>query len=145
MSGRGQQSREEDGIVRIDTGLNRGSPHGYVFVIYSFYSMDFQAAADEIGISVEAYKRLCSLFLDTTREDLRALASAFDNENREEIGSLAHHIKGAASNMEFEEMMQTAKELQLKAAEAPFSELEELRVRIEHHFSHIETLLGELT
>ena len=115
------------------------------FVIDSNYSMDFQAAADEIGISVEAYTRLCSLFLETTKGDLRALASAFDNGNREEIGSLAHHIKGAAANMEFNEMMEEARTLQTKAAEAPFLELEELRTRIEQHFSRIEMLLGELT
>ncbi len=115
----------------------------YIFMIHSNNSMDFRAAADEIGISVEAYTRLCSLFLETTKGDLRALSSAFDNENRDEIESLAHHIKGAASNMEFDDMREEARELQIQAAEAPFSELENLRVRLEKHFSHIETLLGE--
>jgi HPt (histidine-containing phosphotransfer) domain-containing protein len=77
--------------------------------------MDLHNAADEIGISIEAYKHLCSLFIENTDKDMVKLKAAFDSNRRKEAADLAHHIKGAASNMEFPHMADTAKRLQLQA------------------------------
>ncbi|SRR6056297_200149 len=77
--------------------------------------MDIQSKADEIGISVDAYKRLCSLFINNTDKDLDLLSTAITSNDIQIISDTAHHIKGAASNMEFETMADLAKELQLLA------------------------------
>ncbi|MDY7028151.1 MAG: Hpt domain-containing protein [Spirochaetota bacterium] len=74
--------------------------------------IDIEAAADEIGISVDAYRRLCSLFLETMQKDTARLREALETEQREEILSRAHHIKGAAANLEFTVLSVKAEEMQ---------------------------------
>lgn len=105
--------------------------------------MDFEHLAGEIGISVEAYKRLCTTFLRTTKEDISSLSEALKSENREEISSISHHIKGSASNMEFEEISDEAKKLQTSAFDAPLSQLKSHFERICTMFEEIEEELGE--
>ncbi len=81
--------------------------------------MNLKNTAEEIGISVEAYKRLCRLFLDNTDTDIDKLKTAFAQRRLKDAADIAHHIKGAASNMDFTEMADTAKRLQLKTLEYP--------------------------
>ena len=95
--------------------------------------MNFREAAQEIGISTEAYTRLYALFIESTEEDLRSLKSAEERGDREKIASLAHHIKGAASNMEFNTLMEEARRLESSAAEAGEEEIS----------SRIEKINGE--
>src|SRR6056297_3235525 len=91
--------------------------------------MNLKNTAEEIGISVEAYKRLCRLFINNTDTDIVKLKTAFDHGRLQEAADIAHHIKGAASNMDFNEMAHTAKSLQLKTLKHP-SDNHEL---IEHY------------
>lgn len=77
--------------------------------------MILKNAAEEIGISVEAYKRLCSLFIENTDKDIVKLKEAFAANRQQEAADIAHHIKGAASNMDFLKMAETAKRLQIEA------------------------------
>ena len=77
--------------------------------------MNLNNAAAEIGISVEAYKRLCSLFIENTDNDIVKLKEACDANRLQDAADIAHHIKGAASNMDFLQLADTAKQLQLKA------------------------------
>ena len=80
--------------------------------------MDLKNAADEVGISVEAYKRLCRLFIENTDNDIVKLKEACDANRLQEAADIAHHIKGAASNMDFLQLADTAKRLQLKALDS---------------------------
>jgi HPt (histidine-containing phosphotransfer) domain-containing protein len=105
--------------------------------------MDFQKAAEEIGISVKAYKNLCSLFIKTTKNDLQSLSEAIEAENREEIASLAHHIKGSASNMEFTGLMEEAKTLNEVAEDAALSQIRGHFDTIQKLFNDIEEQFGE--
>lgn len=86
--------------------------------------IDMESAADEIGISLDAYRRLCSLFLETMEKDTARLREALVTEQREEIRSRAHHIKGAAANLEFTVLSLKAEEMQ-HAAHG--EEMEQLR------------------
>ncbi|MFP4618251.1 MAG: Hpt domain-containing protein [Spirochaetaceae bacterium] len=105
--------------------------------------MNMQQAAEEIGISVEAYRSLCSLFLKTTKNDLQTLYRAVEEEKRETISEQAHHIKGAASNMEFDKLMEEAEKLNKAAADAPVSELKRHAEKINMLFVEIEAVLGD--
>ncbi|MFO7850630.1 MAG: Hpt domain-containing protein [Spirochaetia bacterium] len=105
--------------------------------------MNLPLKAEEIGISIEAYKNLCSLFLKTTKNDLQALFRALEAEDREEIAAHAHHIKGAASNMEFKSLMEETEKLNNAAADAPLEELHGYAEQINKLFTEIETELGE--
>jgi len=88
--------------------------------------IDSAAAAEEIGISEESYKKLCSLFLETMKEDTAGLREALSTERRKDIRSLAHHIKGAAANLDFMTLSIKAEELQ-KAADDEDMELLRLK------------------
>ncbi len=76
--------------------------------------MNIQTAAEEIGISVDAYKRLCTLFIKNTDKDLSQLHTAIENKSMKTAADTAHHIKGAASNMDFSLLAKLAKDLQLR-------------------------------
>jgi len=75
--------------------------------------MNIQSSAAEIGISVEAYKRICVLFIENTDKDLLQLKSELGLRNFTQSAATAHHIKGAAANMDYEELADLAKKLQL--------------------------------
>lgn len=102
--------------------------------------IDIEAAADEIGISVEVYRRLCSLFLETMETDTARLREAFETEQREEIRDLAHHIKGAAANLEFTVLSLKAEEMQHAAGD---KEIEQLRSMADSLFEEYNTIKAE--
>jgi len=102
--------------------------------------IDIQAAADEIGISAEAYRRLCQLFLETMETDTARLREALETEQREEIRSRAHHIKGAAANLEFTVLSLKAEEIQHAAYD---KELEQLRSMADSLFGEYNLIKAE--
>jgi len=102
--------------------------------------IDMKAAADEIGISVEVYRRLCSLFLETMETDTARLREALETERREEISSRAHHIKGAAANLEFTVLSLIAEEMQHAACD---KEIEHLRSMADSLFEEYNTIKAE--
>lgn len=81
--------------------------------------MDLSKTAEEIGISVESYKRLYSIFLVNTDKDIVKLRAALRDHSLQTAADLAHHIKGAASNMDLFELASEAQSLQLKALQKP--------------------------
>ncbi|MGC9312349.1 MAG: Hpt domain-containing protein [Sediminispirochaetaceae bacterium] len=102
--------------------------------------IDIEAAADEIGISVDAYRRLCSLFLETMEKDTMQLREALETEQREEIRSRAHHIKGAAANLEFTVLSLKAEEMQHAADDG---EMEQLRSMADSLFEEYNIIKAE--
>ncbi len=105
--------------------------------------MNLNTIAEEIGISVEAYKRLCRIFLDNTDQDIVKLKKALLDNRLQDAADLAHHIKGAASNMDFDEMASTAKGLQLKTLEKP-RDTEELIADYERLRAMYQSIKSEL-
>jgi HPt (histidine-containing phosphotransfer) domain-containing protein len=70
--------------------------------------MNISAMAAELGLEEEDVRRMVRTFLDSTEEDLMRLGRAFSKGDTEKIGSIAHHIKGAASNLELREIVEAA-------------------------------------
>lgn len=102
-----------------------------------------KATAEEIGISEEAYKRLCATFVKKTREDLASLSEAVQNLERESISTLAHHIKGSAANMDFDDLMETAQKINLNASTAPVEEIKRDVERMYTLFAEVEKEIGD--
>ncbi|MCF7949573.1 MAG: Hpt domain-containing protein [Spirochaetia bacterium] len=75
--------------------------------------MNIRSSAAEIGISVEAYKRICTLFIENTDKDLLLLKTDLEENDLTQSAATAHHIKGAAANMDYEDLASLAKKLQL--------------------------------
>ena len=54
-------------------------------------------------------------FLRATREDLEGLQAAFRAVDAQRVAALAHHIKGAAANLEVEGIRRPAEDLETRA------------------------------
>jgi HPt (histidine-containing phosphotransfer) domain-containing protein len=70
--------------------------------------MDIAAMAAELGLEEEDVRGLVRTFLDSTEEDLVQLRRAYSEGDAEKLGSIAHHIKGAAANLELSEIAEAA-------------------------------------
>jgi HPt (histidine-containing phosphotransfer) domain-containing protein len=77
--------------------------------------MDIAALADEFGLEEEDVRRLVKTFLDSTEQDLVLLREAFSERDGEKLRATAHHIKGAAGNLELHEIAEAARKIEEKA------------------------------
>ena len=71
----------------------------------------FEQAAADLEVSVETYLQMVRLFLDDTRSQLEALESAVKKMDADGADRIAHHIAGAAENLEFNDFGRAAREL----------------------------------
>ena len=67
-------------------------------------NMDLEKTAENLGLDLEDFTSLLKLFLETTQEDLKKLDGALVEENWEQVSHIAHHIKGAATNLDLSEI-----------------------------------------
>src|SRR6056297_1352902 len=104
------------------------------------YTMNIQSSAAEIGISVEAYKRICTLFIENTDKDLLKLKSDLEMNNLKHCAATAHHIKGAAANMDYMDIAALAKKLQvlLQTGTATSEELSEQYEQLSQRYQNIK-------
>ncbi len=105
--------------------------------------MDIQKAAEEIGISVDGYKKLCSLFIKSGRTDCANLRDAIEAMDRVKIKEYAHHIKGAARNLDFETLSSLAKEIEFGAPDEPKEQLLSAYNRLFTSYEDVEMEIKE--
>lgn len=105
--------------------------------------MDIEKIADDIGISVDAYKKLCSTFLKAGKEDLQHLREAIEANNQTDCSQYAHHIKGSATNMDFGALAEHAKTIELSAKENKMEGLMDEFLALEKEFNTIESELQQ--
>jgi two-component system sensor histidine kinase/response regulator len=77
--------------------------------------MNITSLAEELGLEVEEVHRLVLTFLESTEQDLLMLGQAFSKGDAEKLRDIAHHIKGAAVNLELNEIAEAAKGIEDKA------------------------------
>lgn len=77
--------------------------------------MDIKALAEELGLEENDALRLVQTFIETTDQDLLLLERAFADQNADQARKLAHHIKGAASNLELTVITEAALAIEEKA------------------------------
>jgi HPt (histidine-containing phosphotransfer) domain-containing protein len=70
--------------------------------------MEIAALAKELGLEEADVRRLVLTFLETTELDLAGLEEAFADGDVEQLRQRAHHIKGAAGNLEFDTVVAAA-------------------------------------
>ncbi len=100
-----------------------------------------ERSAQEIGISTSSYLRLCRVFLESTRTDLEELRQAVARRDASSAGTVAHHIKGAARNMEFKSVAQTAETLVQVAQAGETETLPRYMERIEEEFGEAAAVI----
>ena len=77
--------------------------------------MDIKALANELGLEEDESLRLVQTFIETTEQDLFLLEQAFAAQEAERVRKLAHHIKGAASNLELTSITKAALAIEERA------------------------------
>jgi HPt (histidine-containing phosphotransfer) domain-containing protein len=106
-------------------------------------AFDPQRAAEEIGISTASYLKLCRTFLETSTRDLELLGEAVANADTKRIEELAHHIKGAARNMDFDGLAGAAETLVTLARAGHTGELERHYEQLQEHFAAVAVSIRE--
>ena len=77
--------------------------------------MDFKESRENLGMEEDEFQEIAELFLETSSADFGKLCSAIDKGDARLIVEAAHSIKGAAGNLGFQEVYETAKEIEEKA------------------------------
>jgi len=77
--------------------------------------MEIKVLAEELGLEENDALRLVQTFIETTEQDLLLLERAFADQDADQVRKLAHHIKGAASNLELTDITEAALAIEEKA------------------------------
>ena len=104
-------------------------------------SMNISVLADELGLEEEDVRDLVRLFLDSTEQDLERLAQAYASGDAELLRSTAHHVKGAAGNLEVNGVAAEALAMEQAAASG---DLEDPAPRIDRIRTELEALHAQL-
>lgn len=99
----------------------------------------FEKAASELEIPVEKYLQLVELFVEDSRTQLEALSKAIDTSDRQTADTVAHHIAGAAENLEFNDFAHAARSLR-EILSSPDREAVQLRERLEQVLQEFRTV-----
>ncbi len=105
--------------------------------------LEIEKIAEDIGISVEAYKKLCRTFLENSKKDLDNLKKALEAEDRQAVRTLAHHIKGAALNIDLLELSELAKGLEKSAETGTMEDLNTQFRALEQEYNKSENFLRQ--
>ncbi len=92
--------------------------------------MDIARLSRQLGLEAEATRSLVAAFVRTTQDDLAALERAVAAGDPGGAGRCAHHIKGAAANLELEEVAEAAKSVEAAAGSGSVAGVEPQLARI---------------
>lgn len=92
--------------------------------------LSIEESARKLGLEEEEVLELMGDFVTYARDDLQLLGQAIGNEDHDTVAKKAHSIKGAALNLQLDEISSAARELEfmgkngdLGGAEAVLSRL----------------------
>jgi HPt (histidine-containing phosphotransfer) domain-containing protein len=105
-------------------------------------SYNWEAAAAQIGLAEIDFKRMVEIFVRETEADLKKLQQACDLGDSGETALTAHHIKGAALNLEFDQLAQAAKNLENEARQGKLESAARFRAIIEAELAEIRDSLS---
>ncbi len=83
--------------------------------------MNIRNLAQSLGLETQDYKSLVELFLQTTSDDLQKLDSAIAERDTSLVSQTAHHIKGAAVNLELKEIAADTRNVEQCAKQSDFN------------------------
>ena len=75
--------------------------------------IDFDNALNRIGGNVALYKKLLTIFLSDIK--IESLYSAIENNNLEEVASIAHTIKGVSANLALTDLQSLTTNIDINA------------------------------
>ena len=103
---------------------------------------NWEAAAAQIGLTEVDFRKMVEIFVKETETDLKKLEQACDLGDSEETALTAHHIKGAALNMEFDQLAQAAEKLEKEARQGKLESAARFRATIKTELAEISDSLS---
>ena len=94
--------------------------------------------ARDLQLDPGAAASLAASFLRATREDLGGLQAAVRAADAQRVAALAHHIKGAAANLEVEGLRRPAEALERRARAGDLAPASGLLAEIAAELSRLE-------
>ena len=85
--------------------------------------MNFQELAENLGLEVDEYRELITLFIDTGSADFKKIQEGLAGGNADQIMRSAHTIKGAAGNLGLMDVSATAKTIEDNASDNRLDDL----------------------
>jgi HPt (histidine-containing phosphotransfer) domain-containing protein len=98
--------------------------------------------AEDLGLDLEQADALLRTLLRATREDLEGLRGAVAAQQAGSVASLAHHVKGAAANLEIEELRAAAERLETLGREGQLDGAAAELLRLERALEGLEAALS---
>ena len=78
-------------------------------------AMDYETLATKIGVKVKHIPALIESFLEEAEAIIKALSTLWDSKECAAMERYAHSLKGSAGNMQFMELYEMARELEISA------------------------------
>ncbi|SRR6056297_2600209 len=107
--------------------------------------MNIKQLAENYGLAPEEVLGILEVFMDTTRNDLEKINQALGRQDAGAASDAAHSIKGAAGNLGFSEMSETAKTVEYNAKDGRLDEVTTGFSTLKQQLSQIEAEIKELS
>ncbi len=92
--------------------------------------MDAGRWAESLGLEENEFRELFDLFVQAGRTDLNQLDKAIAGGDSEAAAEAAHSLKGAAANLDFEEIRLPAQQIEKCARENRLDGMQEIFLRL---------------
>ena len=104
--------------------------------------MNVKQKALEIGLSEKQFIGLIETFIRETAKDLEQMDKASRDNDWDKIGQLAHHIKGAAANLEITAVFDAARSLERRAVTKEREDAFKLLDLLKNSFTSFKTAVN---
>jgi HPt (histidine-containing phosphotransfer) domain-containing protein len=103
--------------------------------------MNIKEISETLGLEEEEYLELIELFIDTGVAEFDRLKSAFSGLDFEQMVSIAHMLKGAASNLGLTDVQSAASNIEQRASAQTQDGLGEAMQTLGQQFKNIEQIV----
>lgn len=107
--------------------------------------MNIKQLAENYGLAPEELLGILEVFMDTARSDLEKISQALARQDAGAASDAAHSLKGAAGNLGFSEMYETARGVEYNAKDGRLDEVTTGLSALKQQLSQIEAEINELS
>ena len=105
--------------------------------------MDLKEIAQSLDLEEDEYRDLVKLFIETTESNLKELENYIAAEDAEGAFRIAHKIKGAAFNLELNDIARLAKEIETRGKGAQLTDIPQLFTQLTEAFNQLKALIAD--
>lgn len=104
--------------------------------------MDLKTLADRLGLEPDEFNELAELFVETETAEVKGLKAAVAAKDLETVAKMAHSLKGAAGNLGFLPIHESARDLEQIAHGGQLGRAAECLQEIEEQLASLQEQLA---